>query len=71
METCKCYIHSLKKDGKHEMGDATILKQVGDNDYLASYNGVTCHAMFNPFVGRYFVDDIYGVVRKAADRESR
>ena len=54
---CECYIHSLKQGEKNVLGEATILKRLGDNDYLAEYNGVKCHAMFNPFVGRYFVDD--------------
>ena len=56
---CECYIHSLKQGEKNVLGEATILKRLGDNDYLAEYNGVKCHAMFNPFVGRYFVDDVY------------
>lgn len=43
----------------------------GDNDYLAEYNGVKCHAIFNPFAGRYFVDDVYGVIRSSPDRDSR
>ena len=51
---CECYIHSLKQGEKNVLGEATILKRLGDNDYLAEYNGVKCHAMFNPFVGRYF-----------------
>ena len=44
---------------------------LGDNDYLAEYNGVKCHAMFNPFVGRYFVDDVYGIVRSSPERGER
>lgn len=58
MEKCECYIHSLKQGDTHVLGEATILKRLGDNDYLAEYNGVKCHAIFNPFVGRYFVDDV-------------
>ena len=37
----------------------------------AEYNGVKCHAIFNPFAGRYFVDDVYGVIRSSPDRDSR
>lgn len=55
MEKCECYIHSLKQGETHVLGEATILKLIGDNDYLAEYNGVKCHAIFNPFAGRYFV----------------
>ena len=66
MEKCECYIHSLKQGETHVLGEATILKRIGDNDYLAEYN-----AIFNPFAGRYFVDDVYGVIRSSPDRGSR
>jgi hypothetical protein len=62
IEKCECYIHSLKKDGIHNLGMATIEKKTGDNRYLADYDGVKCTAIFNPLVGRYYVDDVYGVV---------
>ena len=59
---CECYIHSLKKDEKHVLAEATIIKKIGDNLYLAEYNGVRCKAIFNFFVGRYYVDDLYGLM---------
>ena len=65
MEKRECYIHSLKEGERHVLGEATILKRIGDNDYLAEYNG------YNPFVGRYFVDDVYGVIHSSPDRDSR
>ena len=34
MEKCQCYIHSLKQGETHVLGEATILKRIGDNDYL-------------------------------------
>ena len=68
MEKCECYIHSLKQGETHVLGEATILNRIGDNDYLAEYNGVKG---FNPFAGRYFVDDVYGVIRSTPDRDSR
>lgn len=71
MEKCQCYIHSLKQGENHVLGEATILKRLGDNEYLAEYNGVKCHAIFNPFAGRYFVDDVYGVIRSTPDRGER
>lgn len=37
MEKCECYIHSLKQGETHVLGEATILKRIGDNDYLAEY----------------------------------
>ncbi len=64
IEKCQCYIHSLKKDGKNYLGEATIIKRLGDNDYMAEYNGVKCHAIFNPFAGYFFVDDKYGIIRE-------
>ena len=59
----EAYIHSLG-DGahhRHVLGEAEILERIGDNLYLAEYNGVRCTAIFNIFVGRYFLDDVYGV----------
>ena len=69
IEKCECYIHSLKQDEQNVLAEATIIKRLGDNDYLADYNGVKCHAIFNPFVGRYYVDDKYGVIHEAPARE--
>ncbi len=60
----EAYIHSLK-DMKHDrnmLGEAEIIRKIGDNLYLAEVNGVRCTAIFNPFVSRYFVDDLYGIV---------
>ncbi|RJE47888.1 hypothetical protein A7K50_01180 [Dehalobacter sp. MCB1] len=53
------HIHSLNG----ELRKATILKRLGDNDYLAEYNGVKCHAIYNPFVNKFYVDDKYSVIR--------
>lgn len=64
---CECHIHSL--DGG--LAEATILEKIGDNKYLAQYGDVKCNAIFNPFVGKYYVDDKYGIVRdkKPANNE--
>ncbi len=60
----KAYIHSLKdkEHDRHVLGEAEIIKKIGDNQYLAEYNGVRCTAIFNPFVEKYFVDDVYGII---------
>ena len=60
----QAYIHSLKDRARdrHVLGEAEIIKSIGDNLYLAEVNGVRCTAIFNFFVDRYFVDDEYGVV---------
>ena len=62
---CDCCIHTLNGG----LAEATILKKTGDNQYLADYNGVKCSAIFNPFVGKFFVDDKYGVVRDTGPRD--
>ena len=54
----KMHIHS--QNG--ELQEAAILKRLGDNDYLAEYNGVRCHAIYNPFVNKFYVDDKYGII---------
>lgn len=54
-----CVIHSL--DGKE--AEATILDKVGDNNYIAEYNGVKCSAIYNLFVGRFYFSDKYGIIR--------
>ena len=55
----KMHIHSL--DG--EIREATIHKKIGTNDYLAEYNGVKCHAIYNLFVNKFYVDDKYGIIK--------
>ena len=62
----QAYIHSLK-DKEHDrnvLGEAEIVQCIGNNLYLAEYNGVRCTAIFNFFTGRYYVDDVYGVVKE-------
>lgn len=56
----KAYIHSLKdhEHDHHVLGEAEIIQQIGDNLYLAEYNGIRCTA-----IGRYYVDDVYGIVK--------
>jgi len=61
IDKCQCFIHSLKQDETHILAEATIIEKIGDNLYLADYKGIRCTAIFNPFVGRYYVDDLYGI----------
>jgi len=65
--TTKMHIHSLNG----EMRDATIHKKLGDNDYLVEYEGVKCHAIFNPFVGQYYADDKYGIIQDKKQEQCR
>ena len=59
----KAYIHSLKdqEHNRHMLGEAEIIRQIGDNLYLAEVSGVRCTAIFNYFTGAYYVDDVYGI----------
>lgn len=59
----KAYIHSLKDQAhdRHVLGEAEIIKRIGDNLFLAEYNGVRCTAIFNVFTGAYYVDNVYGI----------
>ena len=66
IDKCDCYIHSLNINERGNLAEATIVEKIGDNLYMADYNGVICTAIFNPFVGRYYVDDLYGVLDKKA-----
>ena len=54
------HIHSLNG----ALAKATIVEKVGDNKYIAEYNGVRCTAIYNPVVNRYYVDDKCGVVKE-------
>ena len=55
-------VHSSKA-----VKEVEIIEKRGDNDYLAKVGNVVCTAIFNPFVGLYYADDVYGVV-KSSDR---
>ena len=54
--------HIKSLNGKKD--NVTILKKVGDNDYIVDYNGIKCHAIFNWYVCEYYADDIYGIVKE-------
>lgn len=61
----KAYIHSLKdyEHDRHVLGEAEIIKRIGDNLYLAEVNGIRCTAIFNFFTRAYYVDDVYGIYK--------
>ena len=52
------HIHSLNG----ALREATIVEMVGENAYIAEYNGKRCTAIYNPFVNAFYVDDKYGVL---------
>ena len=64
----EAHIHSLKdEDGRHVLGEVEILEHIDNNNAVALYNGVMCTAIYNPFTGTYFVDDIYGIFEEQGD----
>ena len=62
----QAYIYSLKdqEHNRHVLGEAEIIKRIGDNLYLAKVNSIHCTAIFNFFTGRYYVDDVYGIQKE-------
>ena len=54
----KAMIHSLKAQD-----EVTILHDKNNNDVIAEYNGTRCTAIFNPFIGLFYVDNIYGILQ--------
>lgn len=69
----KAMLHSRDRDGRHmaELEDVEIVEEVGSNDYIVrTPDGIHCHALFNPFTGYYFADDVYRVVPETAKEET-
>ena len=60
----EAYLHSLKdlKTGQNALGKAEIIREIGDNLYLAKVGNIYCTAIFNFFVDKYYVDDLYGIM---------
>ena len=48
-------VHSL-----NAMAEVTIISENGNNNVIAEYNGIRYTAVYNPFNGLYYVDDVYG-----------
>lgn len=57
MKKARAMIHSLGQPAEVEI----VLEQ-GDSKVIAKYNNTYCTAIYNIFVGLYYVDDIYGVL---------
>lgn len=47
---------------KLEKDEVTIISEQGFNNVVAEYNGKRYTAIFNPFSGLYYVDDVYGKI---------
>ena len=52
-------VHSLR-----DLAMVEIIEHTDNNHCLARYDGKLCTAIFNPFSGYYYVDDIYGVIEE-------
>ena len=55
MYNTQAIVHSLKNKD-----EVTILHENGPNDVVAEYKGTRYTAIYNVFVGLYYVDDLYG-----------
>lgn len=62
MNPYKTQAHIRSLNG--ETDEITVLEKIGDNDYIADYKGVKCHALFNWFVCEYYADDIHRIVKE-------
>ena len=70
----KAMLHSRDTDGRHqaELADVDILKEVGSNDFIVrTPDGIQCHALFNPFTGYYFADDVYRIVHETGREDTK
>ena len=61
MRKIQARIHSL--GGSFD--EVTIISEKSCNDVIVEYRGIRCTAIYNPFVGCYYVDDIYGIIGSA------
>lgn len=67
-------LHSMDPHGKHEaeLQPIEVLEEVGSNDYIVlTPAGVKRHALFNPFCGYWFADDLYRVVDESKGEQAR
>ena len=58
----KAMLHSRDRDGRHtaDLVDVEIVEEACSNYYIVrTPDDILCHALFNPFTGYYFADDVY------------
>lgn len=58
MRKIQARIHSLGG----QFAEVTIVSEKSCNDVIVDYRGIRCAAIYNPFVGCYYVDDVYGII---------
>ena len=59
MRKIQARIHSLGG----QFAEVTIISEKSCNDVIVDYKGIRYTAIYNPFVGCYYVDDIYGIIK--------
>jgi len=55
-------------DFGHRTAEANIISHEDNNNVVAEVQGVRCRAIFNPFVGQYFVDDVDGRIEEVTSQ---
>lgn len=53
----------------NKTAEVTVVEMIGNNKYLVDYRGILCAAMFNPFAGMYYVDDVNGRIPKMSKKD--
>lgn len=56
-------IHS-KKSSENQTDTVLIIQYKDNNNVIAEYKGHRYTAIYNPFVGLFYVDDIYGKIEE-------
>ena len=70
----KAMLHSRDRDGRHtaDLVDVEIVEEASSNDYIVrTPDGILCHALFNPFTGYYFADDVYRIVPSTKQEDTQ
>lgn len=63
MNKMEMYVHSLKTyEGVHVLAEVIVLEYRLDSSLVVNYKGTRCIAIYNPFNGCHFADDLYGVI---------
>jgi len=70
-QTTMANLRSLQEHGDprngdfgHHMAEVTVISHTDNNNVIAEYQGVRYRAIFNPFAGQYFVDDVDGKIEE-------
>jgi hypothetical protein len=57
-----CIVHAHTNSLCGGLADTITLKEYGDNQYLVISGDCYCSAIFNIFVGRFYADNLYGII---------